>query len=60
MARIERSDIRATCGAADPDFATAQSGPLGPHTLPKDNVDKSIMNSLHIRGSARVRFNGVG
>src|SRR5713226_9073138 len=31
----------------------------GPHTLRKDNVDKSMMNPLHTSGSARVRFNGA-
>jgi hypothetical protein len=32
---------------------------MGPHTLRKDNVDKSVMNSLHTRGSERVRFNSA-
>ena len=31
----------------------------GPHTLRKDNIDKSMMNPLHTGGSARVRFNGA-
>jgi hypothetical protein len=39
--------------------AVARESP-GPHTLRKDNVDKSMMNPLHTGGSARVRFNGAG
>jgi hypothetical protein len=37
----------------------AQQSPV-PHTLRKDNLDKSIMNSLHTGGSGRLRFNWRG
>src|SRR5262245_55990663 len=55
--RIKRIEIRCLQESWKGERSTRLIDAGGPHTLRKDNVDKSIMNSLHTRGSERLRFN---